>query len=311
MGAHGNAFQTTRAGLAWLAAIAVFPAICAAGEPASIRVDKNLVLLPVSVVDPDNRPVTGLESRNFRVFDNKAPQAIESIWRDDQPLAVGLVFDASGSMKAKLGRSRMAVRAFLDAADPEDAFLLVPFSDRPAVSVPLTSDPGQIQASLTFQAPQGRTALLDAVYVALTEIRRSKKSRKALVIVSDGGENSSRRRARELAQLVVESNVLIYVMGIYDPLDARSTPEESAGPSLLSWIAEQTGGREYSAEARDLPEIAKRIGTELRNRYVLGFSPSDPRLDGRYHRVQVKVVRTRGLPPLTASWRHGYFAAAE
>jgi Ca-activated chloride channel homolog len=300
-----------RAGLMGVISAAILPAVALSAGPASIRVDKNLVLVPVSVVDRENHPVSGLDVRNFRVFDNKRPQTIESISRDDQPLAVGLVFDASGSMKTKLERSRLAVKAFLDGANPEDEFLLVRFSNRPMLSVPLMNDPGMIEASLLSTASKGRTALLDAVYLALTEIRKSRKSRKALLIISDGGDNDSRHRARELGQLVLESDALIYVMGIYDPLEARSTPEEASGPSLLSWIAEQSGGREYSAEAWDLPEIAQTIGMDLRNRYLLGFSPSDSPPDGRYHSVQVKMVSGSGSPPLSASWRHGYFAATK
>jgi Ca-activated chloride channel homolog len=301
----------SRAGFVRLKVFAILPAFCLAAGPASMRVEKNLVLVPVSVVDPDNHPVTGLEIGNFRVFDNKTQQAIETLSRDDQPLAVGLVFDASGSMKTKFQRSRMAVKAFLDTANTGDQFFLVQFSDRPVLSTPLTSDTSEIETALAFTGPKGRSALLDAVYLALTEIRKSKRSRKALLIISDGGDNDSVHRAKELERLVLESDVMIYVMGIYDPLDARSTPEEAAGPSLLGWIPEQTGGWAYSAEARDLSAVAEKIGIELRNRYILGFSPTAARSDGRYHSVQVKMVRTGGLPPLAASWRHGYFAAVE
>jgi len=272
---------------------------------AIVRADKNLVLVPISVIDERDRPVTGLERNHFRVFDNRVEQTIESFSREDEPLAVGIVFDTSGSMGGKLRRSRLAVKAFLDTANPDDQFLLVEFSNHPTITIPLTNDPNEIENRLVLSEAKGSTALLDAIYVGLSEIKKSNKARKALLIISDGGENHSRYRYREIEKFVSESDVLIYSLGIFD---SAGTPEELGGPSLLSWIAEQTGGRAYSVYERDLPDIAGKIGSELRNRYVLGFSPRGQPCDGRYHRLQVKMVRTHGLPPLLPSWRLGYFA---
>ncbi len=278
---------------------------------ANLRIDKNLVLEPVSVLDSQNRPVTGLERSNFRVFDDKVEQAIESFSKGDEPVAVGLVFDASGSMGGKLSESRMAVKAFFETANPEDEFLLVEFGDTPTLAVPLTKDPSQIEARLTSSKSRGKTALLDAIYLGLNEIEKSKKSRKALLVISDGGDNHSRYREREVQELLRESDVLIYAIGIYEPLDSLDrTPEELAGPSLLKEIAEQTGGREYSVGYMGrLPGITEKIGIALHNLYVLGFSPANQRRDQRYHSVQIKVVQTHGLPPMLASWRPGYVAS--
>ena len=274
----------------------------------NIRADKNLVLVPVSVVDQKDRPVVGLKRRQFRVFDNRAEQSIESFSMEDAPLAVGIVFDTSGSMRGKLRRSRMAVKAFLDSANREDEFLLVEFNDRPALSVPLTGDPLQIETRLAHTEPKGNTALLDAIYFGVAEIEKSAKARQALLVISDGGDNHSRYRARELARFVGESNVLIYTLGIYSP---TATPAELAGPALLSWVAEQTGGREYSVDPAELPDIAAKIGVQLRNEYVLGFSPGSEPRDGRYHALRVKMVRTPGLPQLAASWRRGYYGESD
>jgi Ca-activated chloride channel homolog len=278
---------------------------------ANLRMDKNLVLEPVSVLDNQNRPVTGLDRSNFRVFDDKVEQPIESFSKDDEPIAVGLVFDTSGSMGRKLSESRMAVKAFFETANPEDEFLLVEFSDTPRLAVPLTKDPRQIETRLTSSKSRGKTALLDAIYFGLNEIKKSKKSRKALLVISDGGDNHSRYREREVQELVRESDVLIYAIGIYEPWDSLDrTPEELAGPSLLKEIAEQTGGREYSAGYMGrLADITEKIGVALHNLYVLGFSPANQRRDRRYHSVQIKIVRTHGLPPMLASWRLGYVAS--
>jgi VWFA-related protein len=286
------------------------PASAASIPGANIRVDKDLVVERVSVLDDENRPIVNLKRNNFRVFDDKAEQAIESFSTEDEPVAVGLVFDNSGSMGQKLRESRKAVKAFFETANPEDEFLLVEFNDTPRLSVPLTNDPHQIETRLALTQSRGKTALLDAIYFGLNEIKKSKKSRKALLVISDGGDNHSRYKEREVRDLIRESDVLIYAIGIYEPWDSPDRPpEELAGPGLLKEIAEQTGGREYSLGYMSrLADITTTIGIALRNLYVLGFSPSDQRRNGRYHSVQIKIVESHGFPPMQAFWRLRYAA---
>jgi len=280
---------------------------------ATVRIDSNLVLVPVTVSDPSNRPVVGLEKQQFRVFDDKVEQTVTHFAMDDEPLAIGLVFDTSGSMGNKLKRSRQAAAEFFRAANPDDEFLLVTFNDRPRLDVPLTRDPEEIQNRLAFTSSNGSTAMIDAIYMAVSELKKSAKSRKALLVISDGGDNASRYTEAEIKSLVRESDVLIYGIGVYEPYGSRGrTVEELAGPTLLSEIAEQTGGREFAVDnPREIPDVAAKIGVELRNRYVLGFAPTDPQRDGRYHRLRVQLVRERGLPKLQAHWRLGYYAPAE
>jgi Ca-activated chloride channel homolog len=271
----------------------------------TLRVDTTLILVPVSVNDPLNRPVTGLEKENFRIFDDKAEQTITQFAMEDEPVAVGLVFDTSGSMGEKLRRSRMAAAEFFRTANPEDEFFLVEFDNSPRLVAPLTQNAGEIENQLAFSRSRGSTALLDAIFLALHEMKRSKKNKKALMIISDGGDNHSRYTPAEVKAVVAESDVLIYAIGVFG---GGNTPEEYGGPHLLSQIAEQTGGRLYEANAVEFPDIAKKIGIDLRNRYVLGYSPAGLEHDGRYHRVQVRVVPPRGLPQLRAHWRTGYYA---
>ena len=279
---------------------------------ASLRVDTRLVLVPVSVYDPGNHPVTGLEKEHFKLFDDKVEQTVTHFSMDDEPVAVGLVLDISGSMGTKLRRARQAAAAFFKTANPEDEFFLVEFNDHPKLVTPLTRETDEIQTQLTFTQSKGRTALLDAIMLALHEVKKSNTSRKALLIISDGGDNSSRYSEGEVRDRVRESDVLIYAIGVFEPFGGRSrTPEESGGPGLLTDIAEQTGGRHFPADTAELPDIAAKIGIELRNRYVLGYAPTGLQRDGRYHRVQVKLVAPRGLPPLRAFWRLGYFAPGE
>ena len=274
----------------------------------NIRVDTTLVLVPVSVNDPLSRPVSGLEKENFRVYEDTVEQEIVQFAMDDEPVAVGLVFDTSGSMGAKLTLSRMAATQFFRISNPEDEFCLVEFDNSPRLRVPLTHDTGLIENELVFSRSHGSTALLDAVYLALHEMKHSKKNKKALLLITDGGDNHSRYSQKEVTNLVRESDVLIYSIGVFG---GGSSPEEAGGPGLLRSISEQTGGRLFEASAAELPDMAKKIGIELRNRYIIGYSPKNQVRDGKYHKIVVKVIPPRGLPKLTSHWRLGYNAPVE
>ena len=280
---------------------------------ANIRVDTTVIQIPVTVTDQLNRFVTGLDKENFRLFEDKAEQKVTYFSSEDSPLSVGIVFDTSGSMGQKLDKSRQAVAQFFKTANPEDEFFLVEFNDRPELVNPFTSDLEQIQNKLTFTQSKGRTALLDAVYLALHTMKKAHNPRKALLIISDGGDNSSRYTESEIKNLVREADVQIYAIGIFEPISGRGrTAEELSGPGLLSEMAEQTGGRHFPVEnLNDLPDIAAKIGIELRNQYLLGYSPTNAGRDGKYRRVKVQLVQPRGLPPLRASWRLGYYAPTQ
>jgi Ca-activated chloride channel homolog len=269
---------------------------------ATLRVDARLVLVPVTVNDGLNHPVTGLEKENFRIFDNNQEQTITTFSTEDEPIALGLIFDVSGSMRGTLPQGRSAAAQFLRLANPEDEFFLVEFDKTPRLTVPLTADTGTINTEILLTKSGGSTALFDAVYLAINEMRKSKKTKKALVLMSDGGENHSRYTQREVDNLVRESDVLIYTVMI---------PGQDANPSLMTRIAEMTGAHGYLAGAVELSDIAQKICVELRNRYVLGYAPTDTARDGRYHRLEVKLAPPRGLPKLRAHWRLGYFAPTD
>ena len=280
---------------------------------ANIRVDTTLVLIPVTVTDPMNRFVTGLEKENFKVFEDKKEQEISQFSSEDAPLSAGVIFDCSGSMGHKLEKSRLAVSEFFKTANPEDEFFLIQFNDTANLVQPFTQNLEEIQNRLTFTFSRGRTALLDAVFLGLHTMKRAKNPRKALLIISDGGDNNSRYTEAEIKNLVREADVQIYAIGIYEEGPARArTPEESAGPALLAAIAEQTGGRQYEVDnLNELPDVAAKIGVELRNQYVLGYSPQNLDRDGKYRHVVVKVIPPRGLPLLRPFWRLGYYAPSQ
>src|SRR5579862_2713719 len=208
---------------------------------ANIRVDTTLVLIPVTVTDPLNRFVTGLEKENFRIFEDKTEQQVVQFSSEDAPLSVGVIFDCSGSMGAKLEKSRQAVAQFFKTANPDDEFFLVEFSDRAELMIPFTTSLEEIQNRLTFTQSKGKTALLDAVYLGLHQMKKAKNARKALLIISDGGDNNSRYTETEIKNLVSEADTQIYAIGIFEPAASRGrTAEELGGPSLLSEMAEQT-----------------------------------------------------------------------
>jgi VWFA-related protein len=279
----------------------------------NIRVDSTLVLIPVTVTDPMNRFVTGLEKENFKLTEDKQPQEITQFSAEDAPLSVGVVFDCSGSMGHKLDKSRQAVAQFFKLANPEDEFFLVQFNDSANLIQAFTRNLEEIQNKLAFTQSRGRTALLDAVYMAMHEMKKAKNPRKALLLISDGGDNSSRYSEAEIKTLVKEADVQIYAIGIYETIGARSrTPEETTGPALLTEIAEQTGGRQYQVDdLNELPDVAAKIGVELRNQYILGYSPKNLSRDGKYRRVQVRLVQPHGMPLLRPFWKQGYYAPAQ
>lgn len=212
------------------------PAAAAPSNPrraVDLRVDRTLVLINVTVTDPLNRFVTGLDKEHFRLFEDKVEQEILEFSAEDAPISIGLVFDTSGSMGSKLQKSRQAAAEFFKTANPADEFFLVQFSERPELVVPFTSDTDKIQSTLTFTQSKGRTALLDGVYLAMHEMKKAHNPRKALLIISDGGDNSSRYTESEIKNAVRESDVQIFGIGIFESMGGRSrTPEER--PALVS-----------------------------------------------------------------------------
>jgi len=271
------------------------------------------VLIPVTVTDNLNRFVTGLDKEHFKLYEDKVEQTITHFASEDAPISVGLVFDCSGSMGDKLKKSREAVAQLLKTANPEDEFFLVEFNDRAELVVSLTKRSEEIQNRLAFTQSKGRTALLDAIVLSMNEMRKAHNPRKALVIISDGGDNSSRYTVSEVKNRVREVDVQIYAIGILELFgERRRTPEEFAGPGLLNDIGEQTGGRLFEVgNLNELPDVASKIGEALRNQYVLGYAPSVVRRDGKYHRVRLKLVKPKGWPSLRAYWRLGYYAPAQ
>ncbi|MFZ0735108.1 MAG: VWA domain-containing protein [Candidatus Sulfotelmatobacter sp.] len=275
-----------------------------------LKVNVDLVLVPVTITDPMNRLVTGLDKENFQLYEGNQQQQIRTFSSEDAPVSLGVIFDSSGSMTSKMDRAKDAVIEFFKTANPQDEFFMITFNDEPNEITDFTNSVDDIQNRLVFAVPQHRTALLDAIYMGIRKMREAKYPKKALLIISDGGDNHSRYTENEIKSLVKEADVMIYAIGIYDRY--ASAVEERLGPQLLSDITELTGGRAFTIDnPNDLSDVATKIGVELRNQYVLGYRPSKVVRDGKWRKIKVKLLPPKGLPPLRVYARTGYYAPAE
>jgi len=278
----------------------------------NLRVDAALAVIPAHVTTIIGTPVTGLGKENFRLFENGVEQTISYFATEDAPVTLGLLFDSSGSMHNKMPKLLEAAAALFKASNAQDEFFLVEFNERAKVSVPLTSDSEQLYQRIVHTKPFGRTSLYDAVHLALGQMKKARNSRKALVILSDGGDNRSRHTFQQIRGILLESDVQVYAMGIFDAEDAPNRPpEELNGPHVLDELTQESGGRHFRVtDINGLPEISAQIGLDLRSQYVLGYSPTDAARDGKYRRVHVTLEPESG-PRLRVDYRRGYYAPTE
>jgi len=274
----------------------------------AIRKDVDLVLVPVTITDLTGRLVRGLDKDNFQIFEGKHRQEIRHFSNEDTPVSVGIILDTSGSMHSKLDRAREAVMEFCRTANPRDEFFLITFSDAPLLAVDFTSHVEDLEGALIISRGKGHTALLDAVYLGLAKMREAEYERRALLIISDGGDNRSRYTANEIKPLLKESDVQLYAAGIYDR-DVR-TEEELRGPQLLGELAGLTGGRDFILDnVNQLPAMAQAISVALRSQYVLAYQPENSPHDGKWHKIRVRLKIPHGGTFLHISAKNGYYAA--
>ncbi len=270
--------------------------------PVDLRVDVPLVQIPVHVTTPLGASVTNLNASNFRLFEDGVEQKITHFSAEDAPISIGMLFDASGSMRNKVRKASEAAAAFFRTANAEDEFFLIEFNDHPHLVVPFTQNSDAVYRRITHSKPIGRTSLLDAIHMAMIQMKSARNLRKAIVIFSDGGDNRSRYTESEIQAAMREADVQVYAMGIFDPEDLGKTPEEKNGPKLLDQLAKETGGRHYPVRDLDeLPAVCEKIGAELRYQYMLGYSPTNNDDESGYRHVKVEVPA-----PLRAYYRTGY-----
>jgi len=276
------------------------------GATGIIRKTVELVLVPVTVMDDAHRIVRGLRQENFQLYENKRAQPIKHFWKEDEPVSVGILLDVSGSMKYKIDRAREAVVSLLNASNAQDEFFLLTFADQPKLVRDFTESVDDIRSELVFATPNGRTSLLDAIVLAVNNMKKARYRRKALVIISDGGDNRSRYSEKDVKSLIKEADIMVYSIGLFDR--EATTREEILGPELLATISGVTGASAYVLDNPVfLPKITEHIALELRNQYILGYSPEDTRQDGKWRKIKVSLALPRGLPALHVQARTGYY----
>jgi Ca-activated chloride channel homolog len=271
-----------------------------------IRVAVDLVQVPVVVTDALNRPVVNLKKQDFALFEGDKPQEIRNFATDQAPISIAVLFDVSKSMTDKIDTERVAIRRFIENANPEDEYFAISFSDCPRLLDGPTQSADDVEQKLTSIEPGGSTSLLDAIYLAESQLESARYQRKAIVIFSDGGDNASRYTLRDIKKLVAECDAQIYAVGLFETF-FFNTVEERLGKKWLSEITDKTGGRTITVENRDkLPQVAAEISWELRNEYLLSYKPS--LFDGKWHKIKVHVSSPTAEHALHAYYKKGYYS---
>lgn len=272
-----------------------------------LMVDVDLVLVPAVVTDAQNHPLLSLQKQDFRLFEGDSPQDIKYFNEEDAPISIGVLLDTSGSMKSKYGLAQRALSEFLVNSNRADDYFVITYSDRPQLLADTTRSVNAVEAELAGVTPHGTTPLLDAIYLGIAKLKRARYERKALLIISDGGDNNSHYRAKEIREMVQESEAQIYAIGIFNPVSLSL--EDVQGKKLLGQIAEATGGRAVFLSSPDkLPETATAFSRELRSQYVLGYRPANLKRDGKLHRITVKVTAAIAHP-VQVYYKRQYLAA--
>ncbi len=268
-------------------------------QGADLRLDVKVVLVPVSVTDSLNRPVTSLSKTDFRVLEDGVQQEITSLTREDGPVSLGLLFDTSGSMKNRIEASVDALKEFFATCVPDDEFFVIQFADEAQLLGGFTPHPDEIYSRLGVVQPRGWTALLDAVALGVHQMRFA-RHRKVLLVLSDGNDNNSRFSESEIRNMVMEGDLRVYAIAL------------NYKPHLLQELAEESGGKVLVAQnIGALPQVVQSLSAEIRSEYVLGYTSSNTPKDGKYHKVKVELVHPEGASRLYASWRRGYYAPEE
>ncbi len=284
------------------------------GSPAPgqhiLRANVDLVLVNVTVVDLAGRVVTGLESTNFAVLDDKNLQVIRYLSNEDEPISLVVVLDASASMASKIQEARKALTELIDESNPQDDFGLIIVGDKPMVALHFGDSMSEIQGAVDLLQPESATALWDSMYLGIRELRNSRYRRKAMVVISDGGDNHSRYTESELKSLLEEADVEVYAIGMFDRYATRL--EEKKGPLQLDEVTSITGGRVFSVhDSVELSRAVTQISHELRHQYVLGYYPSNRIRDGKWRKLKIRCTKSASPEKLRLYAKKGYYAPAE
>ena len=288
--------------------VATSPSVTPDGQTA-FQATTELVVLPVNVTDATGNFVSGLTANSFRIYEDGRRQKVALFEREDVPVTVGLIVDHSRSMRPKLLAVTRAISGFAHSSNPQDEMFVVDFSDRVWPELfggePFTSDVRLIENAINSVGAEGQTALYDAVFEGLRRLRMGHRNKKALIIVSDGGDNASRRKYGEILALARQSQAVIYAIGLV------GKPGEEENPRLLEHLCKDTGGLAFFPQAIDMVgDVSIRIATDLRQQYTLGYAPEKKMKAEEFRKVRVKVSAI-GDGKIYVRTRRGYSAAKE
>jgi Ca-activated chloride channel family protein len=281
-----------------------------ADDTRPVIVHSDLITLTVTVTDTYGRFVTGLGKNAFTILDDKTQQEITFFSDEDAPVSLGIVFDVSGSMGGdKITRAREALSKFIDTSHARDEYFLIGFNSRAQLLLNHTRDSDALMEKLTFVQTRGQTALYDATYLGVERVTRGTHKKRAVLLISDGQDNSSRYTFNELKRMLKESDVIIYAIGIVSPNDESSLGY--GGRAILEELAGVSGGKAFfPSTGAEMNDTFERIALELRTQYSIGYRPSAFANDGKWHKIKVRVQPPRGFPRLFVRGREGYFASA-
>lgn len=286
-------------------------AICAAqSQPppenppvTTFRAGADLVQLNVSVFDPSGQIIKGLTRSAFTVYENGVKQEISVFRQEDVPVSLGLVIDASASMENKKDRVASAALAMVKASNPDDEVFIIRFNEEPDVVQDFTSDPAVLEKSLRNLRPKGETAMRDAALLGIEHLRaKAKRDKRVLVIITDGEDNSSIATQQRVIEAAHMNNTILYAIGLL----GDEKPESAArAQKQLEALTMATGGRSwFPADVGSIAAITPEIAHEIRNQYVLGYTPTDTNKNGKFRTIKVEV----NVPGATVRTRSGYYA---
>ncbi len=293
-----------------LVAIVAFAALLRAQEQsgATFTTDTRLVVLHATVVDKGGKLVTNLPRTAFHVFEDGTEQSVKLFKREDVPVSMGIVIDNSGSMREKRKKVEDAALALVKASNPQDEVFIVNFNDEAYLDVPMTNDIKKLEEGVARIDSRGGTAMRDAIDLSMEYLKsKAKHDKKVIVVVTDGNDNASEMTLEKLVQKSQQREVLIYTIGLLDEEGERH--EAKRAKRALDSLATATGGVAYYPKAvEDVGSFTLQVAHDIRNQYTLGYTPSNPALDGSYRQIKV-TVEARNRP--TVRTRTGYYATPE
>jgi Ca-activated chloride channel family protein len=269
----------------------------------------DLVTLPITVRDTKGRPVSDLRQADFEVSEGGVRQAIRVFRHEDIPVTAGLVIDHSGSMRPKITDVIAAAATFVKSSNPEDEMFVVNFNDHVSLGLPagthFTNKIDELESAIRRARVEGQTALYDGVYEALELAAGGSREKKALIVISDGGDNTSKHTMAEVLKLAERSAAVIYTIGIFD------VDDEDRNPGVLRNLAHATGGEAYFPAVLDgVIATCEGIAREIRSQYLLGYVPAGGSQQAGYRTIHV-AAHAAGKGKLSVRTRSGYFAAGE